>query len=57
MTKEAQIATIRGFIEEEELILASMRERVRLLNPAILKLEKELEADKARLHALEVEQC
>ena len=49
MSKEAQIRTVKGFIELAEQRLAKMRERSKLLNTAIPRLEQELETEKAQL--------
>lgn len=54
MSKEAQIETIKGFIHESELKLEDMRNRVNLLNKAILGIEDGLAKEKARLQELEV---
>lgn len=53
MSKESIIKTIKKSIYEEELLLADMHKKVKLLNTAIPKLENEIEAEKARLKKLE----
>ncbi len=52
MSTEARIRTIEGFIKGEELILSDMRKKVALYYKAIISLEAEIKAGRAKLKEL-----